>query len=599
MTRAPRPGRRDRAPRAAGLVCAGLVAAVGAGCAQGQGEREGRLAARREAARREIAAALTAQNPNPVSVSPDGARLLLKSLHERDFELHVIDRASGRAIASQRQPDTQLAPTWRPDGRMIAFLADRGGDQQYRVHLLDPATGAARLLDAPATTATALRWSPSGSLLAYLVARRGARARQLVVIDPTGGRPPAVVADGVSDRAGFTWSPDGRRLATVLLADTGSVVLVDAGGGGRQSRPAAAGGEIRQLAWSPDGGSLLVTARAAGGEHFDLVEIRSGGGAPAVLASPGGDVSGPLYLPRGDGVAYHLNTDGETGVFALRRGAGAARRLGPPGGNAVITGFTPDGAAAWVLGTDRRSPPILRQVPLDGGAPVTLHAATARGGAAAEAERIDLVAADGVRVPAYLWRPAPAARRTPGMIVRIHGGPDAQSFRAWDAMIQLAVGAGVHVLSVNYRGSTGYGRAFEEARGGHLARVPDILAAVDHAVRRLGIPRGRVVLFGHSYGALLAADAATAAVGPLGGAVLVSLAGRPAHRPLPAGAPLLAFHGDRDAAAAPDQARARIAGSLGAAPRMTVFHDEGHMFHRIESWAEVWAATLALLEEPE
>src|SRR5205085_2236683 len=82
---------------------------------------------------------------------------------------------------------------------------------------------------------------------------------------------------------------------------------------------------------------------------------------------------------------------------------------------------------------------------------------------------------------------------------------------------QLLASAGHHVLAVNYRGSTGYGAAFEHDPAGDRERVADVLAARDYAVATLGVPTERVFLLGHSYGALVAAEAAAADPDGVGG----------------------------------------------------------------------------------
>src|SRR5688572_1605782 len=173
-----------------------------------------------ESPTRSIIEALTRQNPNPVNISPSGALVLIKSMHATDFELEVV--RDGVVIARHRSSDTQLAPTWRFDDGAIAFLSDHDGDQQHRLFVLDIASGAVRRIDtAPPTATTALRWEPHGTRVAYLVATRERRERKLVVVDTASPSPPQIVLDGLSEHAGFVWSPDGASLASVSRASPG------------------------------------------------------------------------------------------------------------------------------------------------------------------------------------------------------------------------------------------------------------------------------------------------------------------------------------------------------------------------------------------
>src|SRR5262249_31212400 len=59
--------------------------------------------------------------------------------------------------------------------------------------------------------------------------------------------------------------------------------------------------------------------------------------------------------------------------------------------------------------------------------------------------------------------PGPRAGPPPPCVVVVHGGPNYQTRPTFELMRQALAQAGFVVLSPNYRGSTGYGRAFEDA----------------------------------------------------------------------------------------------------------------------------------------
>ena len=538
---------------------------------------------------RAIAERLAQGNPYPVNASPDARRLLVKSMNPSDFELQVIDAASGRVVARTRSPDTQLAPSWRSDGRELAWLSDRDGDQRYRVHFFDVASGRERAADSPATTVTAMRWAPAGTRVAYLVGERGVGTRRLVALDGGDGRWRELLA-GISSRAGFTWSPRGDALATVLAAAPDSIAIVDANGGAPRLLPVTSDAEVRAVSWSPDGKRLLATARRAGEEAFGLWLVDLADATSRLVGAAPGDISGPLW--SGDGFVYHVEHEGDVDVIACDRAA-RCRRLRAPPGRSAVTGISADGSRALVLHSGRTTAPALLALPLDGGAGTTLF--QARQPERAAVPELVRISSHGVTLPSWLWRGARVAGQAPAAIVRVHGGPDAEAVPTFDPALQLAVERGFDVLSVNYRGSTGWGAAFEHS-GGDRARVDDLRAACAFVTTTLGVPRDRVVLFGHSYGAALVDRFAVEdADGP---ELIVSLSlTRAAFPSLPAARHrrLLAFQGAHDIAVSPAAARRSLEALFGAdaAARVIVLPSEGHTFHRLDDWGRIWAELFA------
>ncbi|MFM8229913.1 MAG: alpha/beta hydrolase family protein, partial [Chthoniobacterales bacterium] len=75
---------------------------------------------------------------------------------------------------------------------------------------------------------------------------------------------------------------------------------------------------------------------------------------------------------------------------------------------------------------------------------------------------VRIAARDGLELPAYLTLPpGKEAKNLPAVLV-VHGGPWARDAWGFDSESQFLANRGYAVLQVNFRGSTGYGRAFWE-----------------------------------------------------------------------------------------------------------------------------------------
>lgn len=121
---------------------------------------------------------------------------------------------------------------------------------------------------------------------------------------------------------------------------------------------------------------------------------------------------------------------------------------------------------------------------------------------------VDLVAAedfrwtsvDGLPIQGWLYRPRGEAM---GTIVYVHGGPTWHSENNLNYQIQYFVSQGFNVLDPNYRGSTGFSRAFQEAikEDGWGGREQEDIRTGIEALIAAGIAEpGKVGITGTSYG---------------------------------------------------------------------------------------------------
>ena len=114
-------------------------------------------------------------------------------------------------------------------------------------------------------------------------------------------------------------------------------------------------------------------------------------------------------------------------------------------------------------------------------------------------------ARDGLELPSYLTLPhgkGPRPTAPLPMVLVVHGGPWARDAYGFDAEAQWLADRGFAVLSVNFRASTGFGKAFINAGDLQWGRKmhDDLLDAVEWAVANGIARRDRIAIMGGSYG---------------------------------------------------------------------------------------------------
>lgn len=244
---------------------------------------------------------------------------------------------------------------------------------------------------------------------------------------------------------------------------------------GVTERPLTAdGADFADLTWDARAGRILATRARAG--VSDVVTIEPATGWVEVMAV-GGTWSSPRWFARDDGDESTL------GVIAVHESA-----TSPPG-------------IVLVTRADDPNEPVFRA------APRAVDAAPHVGSV-----EVSFPSEDGTIVHGRLLRP-PAARATrpAPLLVAVHGGPATCAGDEWDGLAQYFVDKGYGWLAPNYRGSTGYGRAFERAGHGGcgIDDAADCLFAGEYAAKLDWVDDDRIVVLGRGYGGFLALSVLT------------------------------------------------------------------------------------------
>jgi dipeptidyl aminopeptidase/acylaminoacyl peptidase len=424
--------------------------------------------------------------------SPNGRWISYVSTKSGSPELWLSSVGDGREIQLTRLGGHINSYAWAPDGGSIAFAGDKQGS--FDVWVVSVPTGEVRQLTREPLLEVYPRWTPDSREVVYVRLDSTWRNHDVLARPAAGGA------------------------ARVVVRDTD---FFDYQGGGAFGYPLV----------SPDGRSVLFRSHRSGWLNYWVAPMA--GGAPRPVAPEAANQSGARWSPTGEGILFLSLDNGTQTLRSVPAPGGPVRTLAAPPGMGLVTAanWSPDGQRISYLLATPASPGDLYVVPSAGGASRRLTVSDPPEHvqrALIAPEKVTYRAADATEVRAYLYRPrglAPGAT-APGLLW-IHGGPTAQFSDNLQRDVQFFAMRGYAVLLPNIRGSSGYGKAFEDANNRCWGRcdLKDVLAGVEFLRTLPEVRADRMGITGSSYGGYMSLAAPTFAPSVFQAAVAASAYG--------------------------------------------------------------------------
>ena len=468
--------------------------------------------------------------------SPDGKTVAFVSNLSGRNNIWLVPAEGGWPMQLTVSDQRQTSPTWSPNGKWVAYMSDYDGDEQWDIFLVSPKNGqVVNLTNTREIAEESPTWSPDGRYLAYMVKPKTSSVFEIDVYDTILRDVKHLTTGTAKDRMNVApiWSSDGTFIVYTQEQSKGTdsnIFLVDVASA-QSTLLTPHDGEHTYSAndVAPDGKKVFITSNAADGyDNVGLLDIASK--KIHWITQDKWEIAGESFSPDGKFLTYSANVDGNTDIYLYDISAEKARPLPLPKGVNYSAGrpspFTRDNSRLLYYHTGPTAPGDLWVYSV---ADEEIKANSSRAGAPAphnQSHQLTYSLVGGVQsqdmvepylvhypskdgkwtISAFVYVPynLPRNGQHPA-IVYVHGGPTAQTMNTFNRFVQYMVNQGYIVIAPNYRGSTGYGKEFQQANlfdmgGGDLQ---DVLAAADWIKQTGYVDPKKLILMGGSYGGYL------------------------------------------------------------------------------------------------
>ncbi len=461
---------------------------------------------------------------NPVrsaaQISPDGK--YLSWIAPRDGVMNVWiapagDLSAAKAITAEKtRPIRQYF--WAPDGRSVLYINDKGGDENFLLYGVDVASGKETSLTPFEKTRVQLVGASTTIKDRVLVGlnNRDARWHDIHSLDLNTGKLTEVMrGDGY---AGFV-ADDSLTVRLALRPNAqGGTDFFRVTGNKVEDKPFASTGLEDSLTTNPAGfttdGKTLYWIDSRGRDTAAIIAQDVATGATKVIAEDKrADIGGVIADQKtGEIKAYSVNylTNDWTPLDPVV-GADLAFLKGKLPGQFGVSSRT-EADDKWLVVHDPVTAPSTTYLyerasktltklftgrpELEGAPLVAMHPR-------------EIKARDGKTLVSYLSLPKGSDANGDGvpekpvpMVMVVHGGPWARDGYGYNGYHQWLANRGYAVLSVNFRGSTGFGKNFISAGDLQWGRKmhDDLIDAAQWATRSGISPADKIAIMGGSYG---------------------------------------------------------------------------------------------------
>lgn len=480
---------------------------------------------------------------SPRSLSAD--RRLSEVQWDTDGQTLVwLEGRSDRGVLVAKRIDGDAPRDLTSDLNVRAEVGYGGGDftvhqgavyfavhKQGRLYCQSLAGGQARPLTPPFGKAAAPVVSPDGRFVAY-VHHDDEQIDRIAVVDAAGERWPQILTSGHDFYMQPRFSPDGKWFCWIAwdhpnmpwdgtLLYLAEVVRQENELPRLQSPRVVAGGPeqaILQPEFTPDGKSLVFISDETGFGRIAVMDLATN--KRRWVTAEGEEYFRPAWQ---QGVRVYAATEDSRHLIAVRnqQGVDAVQRIDLQTGECQpfqpLSDYTDVGQLAASAQGNRLS--LIASAPGIPTRVVELDLASDRTSIVARASGETVPATALARCQAISWKTAgdetahglyyaPHSDRfaadsgKPPLVVLVHGGPTGQTKAGWNSTAQFFATRGYAVLSVNYRGSTGYGRAYMLRLRGNwgICDVEDCVSGARHLAEADRIDPSRTVIMGGSAG---------------------------------------------------------------------------------------------------
>jgi acetyl esterase/lipase len=427
------------------------------------------------------------------------------------WQVHAWDAVTGERRKISDHPVGVTSGLVSQDGAEVLFWQEDTGDETGR-WLAQAFEGGA---SEPLLEGVPVGWSDGLSLgpgiAAAAIADRDGAFAVFVSLD---GSPAKEIArstefigiagewDGASDLAGL--SADGTLLA-LMHAEHGDVLhpslrVVDPRTGGSVGDRGDGSSSVHATAWSPVVGDqrLAVVQDDRDRERIGLWDLATGEWTDVGVPLPG-DVAAVDWWPDATALLIRHAFEGRHELYRFDLSDGRLTQLDTPTGSIEDARVRPDGTV-WFRHTDGVHPERI----LDdrGGEPVAVPSDPGPPGR----PFVDWRFRNDHGQEVHGWIVEPEGEGPHPVMVFVHGGPHWLYEDKYFPEVQAYVDAGFLVAMPNYRGSSGYGRAWSDALTGDVGftDVDDVTAGLRDLLTRPDVDESRAVIAGWSWGGYIA-----------------------------------------------------------------------------------------------